>query len=214
MPADFDKQSYWHNRFSTETSFEWLLSSAGFISIIKPLITSLEPSSARILHIGSGTSDLHNHFRHLGFLDVTNVDYEPLAVERGRELERQAFGDVRMKYAVADATQLQLSTDSDAQGLTRDDKFHLVVDKSTVDAVSCGGEDQLRRMARCVKECLAEDAAWVSLSYSASRFDIDGLPFDAEVLARVPTPKIKVTDPDIFHWCYLLRPKQEAQFSL
>jgi SAM-dependent methyltransferase len=207
MPADFDKQTYWHDRFSTESSFEWLLSSADFISIIKPLITSLEPSSARILHLGSGTSDLQNHFRHLGFLDVTNVDYEPLAVERGRELEKRAFGDVKMKYAVADATQLQTSTDSDAQGLPRDHRFDLVVDKSTVDAVSCGGEDQFRRMARCVKECLAEGAVWISLSYSASRFDIEELPFDAEVLAKVPTQKIKATDPDIFHWCYLLRPK-------
>ncbi|EHK49083.1 uncharacterized protein TrAtP1_000324 [Trichoderma atroviride] len=200
MPVDFDKQAYWHDRFSTETSFEWLLGSADFISIIKPILTNLEPSSARILHIGSGTSDLQNYLRHLGFLDVTNVDYEPLATERGRELEKQAFGDVKMKYAVADATQLQLSTDKEY-------KFDLVVDKSTVDAVSCGGEDQVRRMASCVRRHLAPGAVWVSMSYSARRFDIDGLPFVAEVLEKVPTPKVKATDPDIFHWCYLLRPK-------
>ncbi|KAL7902612.1 S-adenosyl-L-methionine-dependent methyltransferase [Trichoderma sp. SZMC 28014] len=197
MPVDFDKQAYWHDRFSTETSFEWLISSADFISIIQPILTNLEPSSARILHIGSGTSDLQNHFRHLGFLDVTNVDYEPLAAERGRELEKQAFGDVKMKYAVADATQLQLSTDN----------FDLVVDKSTVDAISCGGDDQVRRMASCVGEHLAPGAVWISMSYSAYRFDIEELPFNVEVLAKVPTPKIKATDPDIYHWCYLLRLK-------
>ncbi|KAL7923059.1 S-adenosyl-L-methionine-dependent methyltransferase [Trichoderma austrokoningii] len=199
MPVDFDKQAYWHDRFSTETSFEWLLSSAEFISIIRPILTNLEPSSARILHLGSGTSDLQNYLRHLGFLDVTNVDYEPLAAERGRQLEKQAFGDVRMKYAVADATNLQLGDE--------ERKFDLVVDKSTVDAVSCGGDDQVRRMARCVKEHLAPGAVWISMSYSAYRFDVEGLPFNVEVLAKVPTPKIKVTDPDIFHWCYLLRAK-------
>ncbi|KAK1245346.1 hypothetical protein MKX08_004975 [Trichoderma sp. CBMAI-0020] len=200
MPVDFDKQAYWHDRFSTETSFEWLLGSAEFISIIKPILTNFEPSAARILHIGPGTSDLQNYLRHLGFLDVTNVDYEPLAAERGRELEKQAFGDVKMKYAVADATQLQLSADEEC-------KFDLVVDKSTVDAISCGGEDQVRRMASCVRGHLAPGAVWVSMSYSASRFDIDGLPFNVEVLAKVPTSKMKATDPDIFHWCYLLRPK-------
>ncbi|KAL6699005.1 S-adenosyl-L-methionine-dependent methyltransferase [Trichoderma pleuroticola] len=208
MPTDFDKQTYWHHRFANETCFEWLLSSADFISILKPLLINLEPSSARILHLGSGTSDLHNHFRQLGFLDVTNVDYEPLAVERGRQLERQAFGDVKMKYAVADATEsLLLPSNSNDQGTHSHDKFDLVVDKSTADAISCGGDEQVRRMAHCVGECLADGAVWVSMSYSASRFDIGELPFDVEVLAKIPTPKNAATDPDIFHWCYLLRPK-------
>lgn len=108
-----------------------------------------------------------------------------------------------MKYAVADATQLHLSNDSGGECC----KFDLVVDKSTVDAISCGGEDQVLQMASCVKEHLAPGAVWISLSYSASRFDIERLPFDVQVLAKVPTPKSKATDPDIFHWCYLLRPK-------
>ncbi|KAL7944334.1 S-adenosyl-L-methionine-dependent methyltransferase [Trichoderma barbatum] len=207
MPADFDKQTYWRHRFSKETSFEWLLNSNDFISILKPLLINLEPSSARILHLGSGTSVLQIHFRQLGFLDVTNVDYEPLAVERGRQLEQQAFGDVKMKYAVADATKSLLLNKSSTQGIHNDNKYDLVVDKSTADAVSCGGDEQVRRMAHCVRECLADDAVWVSLSYSASRFDMDELPFNVEVLAKISTPKPQATDPDIFHWCYLLRPK-------
>lgn len=208
MPTDFDKQTYWHHRFANETSFEWLLSSTDFISILKPLLVNLEPSSARILHLGSGTSDLHNHFRQLGFLDVTNVDYEPLAVERGRQLEQQAFGDVKMKYSVADATKSLLpSSNSNDQGTHNNHKFDLVIDKSTADAISCGGDEQVRNMAHCVGECLADGAVWVSMSYSSSRFDIGEIPFNVEVLAKIPTPKNAVTDPDIFHWCYLLRPK-------
>ncbi|KAL7822626.1 kinase domain-containing protein [Trichoderma gracile] len=214
MPADFDQQAYWHHRFSTESSFEWLLSSNDFIAIIKPLLSSLNRTSTRILNIGCGTSDLHNHFRRLGFLDVTNVDYEPLAIERGQELERQAFGDVRMKYAVADATKSLLHipssrTNDSSENIPVGKKFDLVVDKSTVDAISCGGEEQVRRMAHCVRECLADGGAavWVSLSYSAERFSIEGLPFDVEVLERVLTAKKRETDPDIYHWCYLLRPK-------
>ncbi|EGR52881.1 hyoothetical protein [Trichoderma reesei QM6a] len=214
MPADFDQQAYWHRRFSTESSFEWLLSSNDFIAILNPLLNTLDRTSTRILNIGCGTSDLHNHFRRLGFSDVTNIDYEPLALERGQQLERQAFGDVRMKYAVADATKsLVLNPSSSNQNdssETRNEKFNLVVDKSTVDAISCGGEEQVRRMAHCVRECLADDdddAVWVSLSYSAARFELEGLPFDVEVLERVLTAKRAVADPDIYHWCYLLRPR-------
>ncbi|KAJ3464310.1 hypothetical protein MRS44_009096 [Fusarium solani] len=129
MPADFDKQSYWHKRFASEKAFEWLVKSADFMPLVEPVLERLEPATARILHIGFGTSDLQNHFRARGFRNLLNVDYEPLAIDRGRELETQAFGDVQMRYEVQDATQLDLK-----------EKFDLIVDKSTVDAISCAGE--------------------------------------------------------------------------
>ncbi|KAF4464027.1 methyltransferase 13 [Fusarium albosuccineum] len=196
MPADFDKQSYWHKRFATEKAFEWLLPSADFMPLVEPVLKRLDPATARILHIGFGTSDLQNHFRSRGFRNVLNVDYEPLAIERGRDLETQAFGDVQMRYAVQDATQLALK-----------EQFDLIIDKSTVDAISCAGETPLRRMMAGIRSRLADGAVWVSLSYSDTRFNLDDLPFDVEVLAKVPTRKLLPSDPDIYHWCYLLRPK-------
>ncbi|KAI1390708.1 uncharacterized protein F4822DRAFT_441991 [Hypoxylon trugodes] len=203
MPADFEKQSYWHERFVSETSFEWLASSEEFMSIIKPYLPALthhHDNPPKILQLGSGTSDLQNYFRSTGYLDVTNIDYEPLAIERGRQLEEAVFGDVKMKYVVADTTQL-------GRGLSHNQSFDMVVDKSTVDAVSCGGQEALLRMASGVRRNLAEGGAWISLSYSSSRFDVDQLPFDVEVIAKIPTPKLKETDPDVYHHCYLLRPK-------
>ncbi|UNI20436.1 hypothetical protein JDV02_006524 [Purpureocillium takamizusanense] len=204
MPADFGNQSYWRERFTHETQFEWLLPSADFMAMLQPHLDRLDPSSARILHLGSGTSDLATHLRGRGFLDVLNVDYEPLAAERGRDLERRAFGDVRMRYAVADATQLGSGSD----GVDPRARFDLVVDKSTVDAVSCAGGEALARMARGVRQRLADGAAWISLSYSSRRFDdVEHLPFDVEVIARVPTPKLSPADPDVYHCCYLMTPK-------
>lgn len=199
MAADFEQQSYWHYRFRSETAFEWLLSSVDFLQLIdRPFLAAL-PRSAPILHVGAGTSDLHNHLRRRGFLDVTNVDYEPLAADRGRELERRAFGDVRMQYTVADATR-------DLAGAGAG-SFRLVLDKSTSDAVACGGDEALRRMCDSVRGCIAPDGAWIALSFSADRFRLSGLPFDVEVLAKVPTPKARETDPDVFYWCYCLRPR-------
>ncbi|KAI3325306.1 hypothetical protein HD806DRAFT_492602 [Xylariaceae sp. AK1471] len=200
MAADFEKQSYWRDRFALETSFEWLTSSATFMSFVEPYLSSSR--SQRILHLGSGTSDLHTCFRARGYLDVTNVDYEPLALDRGRYIEEKAFGDVQMKYAVADVTRLHLN-------LPQPHGFDLIVDKSTVDAVSCGGQEAFVDMVRCVRACLAADGLWISLSYSAVRFDlpIENLPFNVHVIAKVPTPKVKPTDPDVYYWCYLLRPQ-------
>ena len=198
MPKDFEKQSYWKDRFSTETSFEWLVSSDTFMSILEPHLARLE-KTARILQLGSGTSDLQNHLRSRGFCDVTNVDYEPLAMDRGRDIEKKAFGDVVTKYVVADATQL-----GQVEGLSG--KFDFVVDKSTADAISCGEGPGLLRMAAGIRERLVEGGVWISFSLSSSRFDNGQLPFQVEVMAKVPTPKLKPTDPDIFYWCYLLRP--------
>lgn len=200
MPVDFDKREYWHERFSSETKFEWLITSERFMAILEPLLSQL-PKTSRILQLGSGNSDLHNHLRACGFANVTNIDYEPLAIERGRQLEKLAFGDVRMRYLVADATEI------DPTSLCSEGRFDLVVDKSTADALSCGGNAAVMDMLRGVKECLdAEHGKWVSVSYSEHRFSLDENPFHVDVMHKVPTPKRLETDPDIFHWCYMLSP--------
>ena len=196
MPADFEKQNYWRERFTTETSFEWLISSAAFMGILLPYLQPLA-KSAPILHLGSGTSDLHNHLRQHGFFSVTNMDYESLALERGRQLERDRFGDVKTKYVFADATRLKTA-----------DRYQVVIDKSTADAIGCGGGDALMLLAKGLHRCLGDNGFWVSLSYSPSRFEHVQSLFEVEVISRVLTPKSKPTDPDVFHCCYLLRPRR------
>ncbi|KKY33287.1 putative protein kinase domain containing protein [Diaporthe ampelina] len=217
MPADFDKQEYWHARFATETNFEWLATSEEFMRILEAdadFSRGLDRASARVLHVGFGTSDLQNHLRAAGFRQVLNVDYEPLAVERGRAAEEARFRDVRMGYAVADATRLDADlglgrAGGGARGQGRGG-FDFVVDKSTVDAVSCGGEEAFLSMCRAVRRCLAPGGFWISLSYSRWRFDVDGLPFRYEEIARIPTRKISETDPDIYHHCYKLTPSDDS----
>lgn len=210
MPKDFDKQEYWHARFATETSFEWLATSAQFMRILEAdpdflrVLGSASPS--RMLHVGSGTSDLHNHLRAAGFRHVLNVDYEPLAVERGRQLEEAQFGDVRMGYAVADATRLDADLGIGVGEPVEETKFDLVVDKSTVDAVACGGDEALLGMCDAIRRCLAPGGVWISLSYSRFRFDVEGLPLRCEEIAKIPTRKERETDPDIYHHCYKLTP--------
>lgn len=214
MPTDFDKKEYWHARFANESNFEWLATSEEFMRILEAdadFSQRLNRDSSRVLQVGFGTSDLQNHLRAAGFSNVLNVDYEPLAVERGRQLEKGRFGDVMMGYAVADATRLDLdlgvnATTTEMEDGQQERKFDFVVDKSTVDAVSCGGEEAVLSMCRAIRRCLAPGGFWISLSYSRFRFDIDGLPFRYEEIARIPTRKLKETDPDIYHHCYKLTP--------
>jgi len=201
MPADFEKQSYWHKRFATEKSFEWLTSSSTFLDVLAPYLQPLDRSAA-ILHIGSGTSDLHNHLRQHGFTDITNIDYEPRALERGQQLERDRFGDVRTKYLVADATRLIES--EVALG-----KYRVAIDKSTADAIACGEGDPVSAMAEGIRRCLTDDGFWISLSFSETRFEHVKDCFDVEIISRLPQPKGRPTDPDVFHYCYLLRPKKQ-----
>ncbi|KAK3395753.1 S-adenosyl-L-methionine-dependent methyltransferase [Sordaria brevicollis] len=203
MP-DFDKQSYWHQRFESETAFEWLIPSTTFMPILDAFLEKLPESDANILHLGFGTSDLQTHLRTRGFDNITNVDYEPLAIERGRHLEKAAFGDVKMRYITADATHLDAVSDISFQ------KYHLVIDKSTADAISCAGDDAVLAMAQGIHRSLADGGVWISVSYSAFRYDIPQLPFDVEVISKIPTAKARATDPDIYHYCYLLRPKPKA----
>ncbi|KAK3949821.1 S-adenosyl-L-methionine-dependent methyltransferase [Pseudoneurospora amorphoporcata] len=200
MP-DFDKQSYWHTRFESETAFEWLIPSSTFMPLLEAFLQKLPGSDANILHLGFGTSDLQVQLRTRGFTNITNVDYEPLATERGRHLEKAAFGHVRMRYITADATRLDSVPDISFQ------KYHLVIDKSTADAISCAGDDAVLAMAQGIHRSLADGGVWISVSYSAFRYDIPQLPFDVEVITKLPIAKARATDPDIYHYCYLLRPK-------
>ncbi|KAK3382643.1 hypothetical protein B0T24DRAFT_517289 [Lasiosphaeria ovina] len=208
MLSNFEKQSYWHARFAHEENFEWLVPSATFTALIEPYLAAAG-AAARILHLGIGTSDLHIALRRRGFERVANVDYEPLALERGRRLEEQVLGDVRMGYLAADVT--GGGDDSAGEGKAY---YDLAIDKCTADAVACGGNDAVLAMAENVRRCLSDSGVWISLSYSASRYDLDGgdfkgaLPFEVEVIGKIPTPKQRVTDPDVFYWCYLLRPKR------
>ncbi|KAK3985086.1 hypothetical protein QBC44DRAFT_251361 [Cladorrhinum sp. PSN332] len=205
MAIDFEDPVYWRQRFQSETAFEWLTNSSTFINILTPYLDRIDPQAAEILHLGSGTSDFHNHLRKRGLLNVTNIDYEPLALERGQQLERAAFGDIKTKYRVADVTKLELEPEQHS-------KCQLVIDKSTIDAVSCGGDEAVIAMAEGIYECLDhKNGVWISMSYSDSRFDMARVKelFEVDVVSKVPTKKRIETDPDIWHWCYLLKPKTQ-----
>lgn len=194
--SEYHSLEYWNARFQGESSFDWLISSKAFMDLILPFCDQASEKECRVLQLGFGTSHLHVHLRRAGLL-VTNVDFEPSAIIHGKAAEVESFGDVLMQYMVADATALP----------PLDRTFDLVVDKSTVDAISCAGDDALISTLRSVRAVLATTGVWLCCSYSAQRFsNLQQSYFAISTLHSIAQQKSNPHDPDIFTWIYMLRP--------
>ena len=84
-------------------------------------------------------------------------------------------------------------------------KAALVIDKGTADAIACSGGEAVISLAKAVQRCLDRDGVWISLSFSALRYELEGLPLEVEVISKILTPKRLQFDPDIYHYCYSLK---------
>lgn len=194
--SDYHSSEYWKTRFQAESSFDWLISSKTFMDIILPFCNDEKAAGCRVLQLGFGTSDLHLQLRRAG-LTVTNVDFEATAILHGKAAETESFGDVIMEYIVADATALPPFKHS----------FDLVVDKSTVDAISCAGDDALLSTLSSVRATLTARSVWICCSYSSQRFqNLRQSYFTISPLQTIAQEKSNLYDPDIFTWIYVLRP--------
>ncbi|KIJ41956.1 hypothetical protein M422DRAFT_31569, partial [Sphaerobolus stellatus SS14] len=153
--ADFSSRSYWENRFTTETSFEWLQPSSSIIPAVEMEILKKDIPSPAILHLGCGTSDLSNHLRKLlSRLNrplqrdprmesvILNVDFAAGAIETSRQHERAEFGDEQMRWAVLDTLDRKAFEQCCLDNCPR--LFDVLVEKSYSDALACGEEIPLQ----------------------------------------------------------------------
>ncbi|KAJ9634667.1 hypothetical protein H2204_006116 [Knufia peltigerae] len=212
-PSDFSSQTYWENRFlARQTPFEWLLGVDDTTGILDPFIRdNVDPEkSAAILHIGCGTSDLSWRLRDYVSCpkQVHNVDFSVEAVNIGRRREEELLaarqgrgnsnempvepGQSHMRWTAVDL----LSMPRVRSLLDHDSKLYdVIVDKSTSDAVACGGYitmlsirkgsgvggdfgenswpvsvHPVEVLALNLAAVTAVGCRWVSISYSGSRF--------------------------------------------
>jgi hypothetical protein len=169
--SDFSSAEYWSTRFTTETSFEWLLPSSQIIQfILESFHHKHNPESEirviKCLHLGCGTSTL------------------------GMELEdalRQKLGD-KVDIQVIDsdyvAGSITLSTPRPILNLNALDLsdlrtkseggWDLIIDKSTADAISCGplidDIEPINVLCSNLAEVTKKGTRWISISYSPTRF--------------------------------------------
>lgn len=184
MP-DYSSRWYWKDRLLSEDSegFEWLVSSEDILPHIAPIIEESRIEPARVLHFGCGSStlgaDLQRRFGKL--VNVYDADYAISETERKFLLQRFTDSGIETPRVLhLDALNSQQMIDCSPPG-----GWNLLVDKSTADAIACGEpiattaqadtgpatHDPIEVLCRNLRRVTSADAAWVSISYSASRFE-------------------------------------------
>lgn len=155
MPPDFSSSEYWSNRFTKETSFEWLSESDVILPLILEVIAEVVKSRSatrggsssnghagpsthdplKVLHLGCGTSNLGSQLQHI--LDqrqgsaypvqVIDADYVASTITTDRSIPL-------IQMDVLDREALHRKTEEQCG----DAGWDFILDKSTADAISCG----------------------------------------------------------------------------
>lgn len=74
----FDHSEYWEDRYRLNSGeYEWYLS----YSSIEQLIQQHVSKDSEILHVGVGTSTMHEEMALSGYQSITNVDYSKKCIE-------------------------------------------------------------------------------------------------------------------------------------
>jgi hypothetical protein len=178
MP-EYATKSYWENRFTSPsaeppTGFDWLAPPSVFQDLLLESLAATDPSHLdladqsipsppRILHIGSGTSNLSFELREwlcLSSTDlpspsrpsrilpssippsaITNVDFSPAAISwgRAREMSRfEAFSAAPNESMVWQVVDLLSPSDLVSTLPSPSIPYSIIIEKSTSDALSCG----------------------------------------------------------------------------
>jgi hypothetical protein len=176
--SDFSSAEYWASRFTTETSFEWLLPSDQIIAfVLENFHPNLEPGQPiTCLHIGCGTSDLGKRLEEAikelhtpstidGQVDIQVIDSDYVAESI---IPFDSHAESRQILPLDCLNLPDLMKDSPEQG------WDLIIDKSTADAISCGplidSLEPLQVLLHNMAQVTRKGTRWISISYSATRF--------------------------------------------
>jgi ubiquinone/menaquinone biosynthesis C-methylase UbiE len=137
MPA-YSEESYWEERYSSEPgAYDWYQGYHG----LKELLSTLIPTTSRILQVGVGTSRLQEHMVRIGgYKNITNLDFSKVVIKQMSELHKSV---PELKYLVADCRNMPDVEDC---------SFDVVLDKGTFDAMICG-ESSLNSSLQMLQEC-------------------------------------------------------------
>lgn len=154
---EYGTQEYWENRFSTEESFEWLLSYAQLAPQLEPILalhgsrydqhfasadtedaaavataaSSDAKSRVRILVLGCGNAPFSADLYDAGYTNIVNIDYSSTVICTMKE--RHALSRPHMQWLVMDMTNFPTSTATTEN--TSKMVFDIVIDKAAMDAL-------------------------------------------------------------------------------
>jgi ubiquinone/menaquinone biosynthesis C-methylase UbiE len=203
MPVPYDSQEYWETRFQSETNFEWVCQ----YSDIQPLIHTHFDRSRPVLHLGCGSSrlglDLYQDF----YESITNVDFSDTIIEKmKRETQAAGISDRHVRWQTLDV--LQLSR------VWSEGSWTSVIDKSTLDALMCGGEEKGLLLIQEVGKILKTGGVWLCVSYSSDRERLFEECEQSDYRWRVQKSMIELQEdnelgavcwkPKVYHYVYIV----------
>ncbi|XP_050420296.1 eEF1A lysine and N-terminal methyltransferase [Adelges cooleyi] len=123
--SDFSKPEYWDSFFTKrEATFEWY----GNYNNLKRLLTKYISAKDVILMSGCGNSDLSLQLYKDGFTNVVSVDNSEVVIANMNKKHKQKYPG--LVYEMKDILKTEYS----------DEKFSVVIDKGTLDALMPDGE--------------------------------------------------------------------------
>jgi len=139
---DFGSPQYWEEHYASENGemFDWLGNYALFRDHV--LRATAGNKSSAIVDLGCGTSRLLEELHDEGYTNLVGVDISNVAVDAMRRRNLAARPSIR--WLQADAL--------DLGGALPDASVDIVIDKTTMDAVSCAPGYWNQNLARIVAE--------------------------------------------------------------
>ena len=150
---EYGTKEYWEHRFSTEESFEWLLSYPQIKHQLEPILLqycrgpsiteqqqveqetvdvtyTYDKSLVRILVVGCGNAPFSCDLYDDGYTNIMNIDYSPVVIQNMQEWHSKTRP--QMQWVVMDMTRMDAVPDA---------AFHVVIDKAAMDAIMTHEQD-------------------------------------------------------------------------
>jgi ubiquinone/menaquinone biosynthesis C-methylase UbiE len=129
---DFSTKEYWDETYGkADTLFDWLES----YDDLREYVNSHFTRDQHVLIPGCGNSTLSSAMYNDGYHQLTNIDFSPVVIEQ------MAQRYPSLTWSVMDIKHLSFPSDS----------FDAVLDKGTLDALTCGGD-----VDECIFQALSE----------------------------------------------------------
>ena len=124
--AALSTAQYWDERYASKDSHEWLKSYLALTPFFEKHLFATRPFDSRILHLGSGDSEIPAELAQYGYRDQLCVDFSSVVVDQMSTLDAKRWGIHWIK--------------ADVRGMREipDESIDVAFDKSTLDAMIHG----------------------------------------------------------------------------
>ena len=162
---DFSRLEYWDNRFGNEESFEWLQTWDAFGETLMKLLDDHFPNIDRkdinVLVVGCGTNDLGPHLFNAGWKKLTNLDFSGVLIDKMKSTYSSPEYE-GMCWTQGNCLHLKKY---------KDGSFDAIIDKATLDAISCDGDEATRKATTEFHRILRGTGGYFLISYSKYRLE-------------------------------------------